>query len=168
VLIYLSGFMGSGKTTLAKRWSESFDGEYFDFDQEISRQLEIVPEELGQWIEHNGWEQFRALETELLKKTLTFSKGLFSLGGGTLSSDKNQALVDECDKANVFWLNTSVESCWARVKDESHRPLVKEGKDAFFSLYFARLAGYKKSKSSVACDQALEEVVNLSAQLTKA
>jgi len=135
--------MGSGKTTLWKKLIQESGKSGFDFDHEIARRLGKTPELLGECIDEMGWEKFRALEVELLKETLSkFEEGLFALGGGTLSSNLAKELIDK-NRVKVYWLNTPVEKCWERIKDESHRPLVKNGKESFFKLYNERLELYQ-------------------------
>ena len=146
--LYILGFMGSGKTTLFNKWREQFRGVSLDFDWELATRFGIKPNELGAWIEKFGWEEFRKAESSLLKETLVKGRGLYSLGGGTFSED-NIEYFKTYPEAATLWLNTPVEICWERVKNDTNRPLVKAGKDEFFALYAQREALYSKAKYSL-------------------
>lgn len=154
--LYILGFMGSGKTTLFKKWQSQYEGLAFDFDHELARRLGLRPDELGQWIEENGWDDFRTKESELLVETLKKGEGLYCLGGGTFSKE-NIEKFNSFPKAETLWLNTPVEICWDRVKEDRNRPLVKQGKDEFFSLYKARESQYSKSKYQLSGENNLPE-----------
>ncbi len=155
--LYIIGFMGSGKTTLFKKWKQDFKGAAFDFDHELAQRLGIEPNQLGRWIETHGWEDFRARETELLKETLESREGLYALGGGTFHQ-KNIECINSYSQAQTLWLNTPVDLCWDRVRDDENRPLVKAGKDEFFALYKEREKLYSQSKYSLS---GVEELPNL-------
>lgn len=148
MLIFITGFMGSGKSHLLSVWSEQFDGPSLDFDDEIAQRAGIKNSELGSWIKEKGWPAFRSLERELLRDSLKLEKGLFSLGGGTLH--ENSDLCPLIDKAGSrVWLNTSVDTCWKRAGHDSNRPLVKEGRESFNKLFADRLGLYKSAGISI-------------------
>ena len=63
--IVLCGFMGCGKTTLAKRLARRFNMNLIDTDEEIVR---AEGRTIAEIFETDGETYFRALETELIKK----------------------------------------------------------------------------------------------------
>lgn len=146
--LYILGFMGSGKTTLFDNWREQYRDFSLDFDWELASRFGIKPDELGAWIEKFGWEEFRKAEATLLEETLLSGRGLYSLGGGTFSQS-NIKRFKGYPEAMTLWLNTPVEICWERVKNDRNRPLVKAGKDEFFALYAQREALYSQAKYSL-------------------
>jgi len=154
--LYILGFMGSGKTTLFEKWRKDFSGPSFDFDHKLSSLFGVPPDELGQWIESNGWDKFRARECELLMKTLERGEGLYCLGGGAFS-EQNIELFKKHPKARTVWLNTPVDICWDRVRGDTNRPLVREGKDKFFALYKQRESLYSQSKYLLSGDKVFPE-----------
>jgi len=148
MLTFISGFMGSGKSHFLFSWEGDFEGPSYDFDKEICLRLGISDENLGAWIDKEGWPAFRAQERQLLIETLEKGVGLYSLGGGTLHSCAD--LCSRMDKiANRVWINTSWETCWGRVKGDSNRPLVKKGEQAFQQLYLEREALYTTAKVAI-------------------
>jgi shikimate kinase len=134
--------MGSGKTTLWKKLMGETSQFGFDFDEEIERRNSLNKGDLGKFIEEKGWDEFRKQEIDLLKETLLDKEGTYSLGGGTATHSDFYGLIESQAHAKVLWLNTPVEVCWERVCQETSRPLVKNGKDAFYNLYQERQKYY--------------------------
>lgn len=154
--LYILGFMGSGKTTLFEKWRGDYSGPSFDFDHELSSRLGIRSDQLGQWIESNGWDEFRSRERELLIETLERGEGLYSLGGGAFS-EQNIELFAKYPMAQTLWLNTPIDICWERVKEDGNRPLVQRGKAEFFALFEQRKALYQQSKYSLSGEKTLPD-----------
>lgn len=150
--LYILGFMGSGKTTLFEKWSSTFEGTCYDFDHELARISGIEPDQLGEWIKSKGWEEFRKRERELLLQSLDRKEGLYALGGGTFSAE-NAQIFQKYPLAKTLWVQTPVELCWERVKEDSNRPLVKAGKDEFISLYKEREKLYKLANYRISGDR---------------
>ncbi len=117
--IYLCGFMGCGKTSVAKIISKKLKLKLIDTDIEIQRAKNMNIFEIFQ---KHGELYFRNLETELLKDLQSSSDCVVSTGGGMLlgrPENANLALAG----GNVVFLKTPFEICWERIKN-SQRPLV--------------------------------------------
>jgi shikimate kinase len=148
MLIFITGFMGSGKSHLFSTWRKETQGTFIDFDHEIAQRVNVEPGQLGHWIELEGWKAFRSIERELLQETLLLSEGVFSLGGGTLHG--NDDLCPEMDLVGTrVWMDTPVGVCWERVGGDENRPLVKLGREAFDKLYQERLPLYSSANISI-------------------
>lgn len=92
--IFLTGFMGSGKTTLGKKTASLLSYRFIDLDAFIeSAGQKTIPD----IFKEEGETAFRALETRHLETIITSSGDpvLVSLGGGTICSEKNLMLVKE-------------------------------------------------------------------------
>ena len=158
--IYLAGMMGSGKTTLQKRWAREGGGDWltFDFDEEIFRRSGegLGHGHLGEFIKAKGWDFFRLKERQLLRETLnlpSYKKALFSLGGGTLEGGGEELILANA-QARLVWLHTELEQCWQRLaREEGTRPLRQEGREAFAQLYSKRLPQYQKSHLELSPEQ---------------
>lgn len=146
MLIYIVGFMGSGKSSLLRKWQSELSVPSFDFDEELERRFQVGSGELGDWIRKNSWGEFRRKEAELLKETLADGSGVYALGGGTFS-EENQKLIKETD-AKTLWVNTPVDTCWARVEGDFNRPLVQKGQEEFFALHNSRVPLYSQANYS--------------------
>ncbi len=137
--------MGSGKTTLLELWREDFPGRTCDLDAEIAKSLNIKPENLGEWIENEGFEKFRAVESEILEDLLKESNHLLlSLGGGAYHQ-KNRSLMKKYGPSKSLWLKACPATLWERVKNDQNRPLVKLGRLAFDDLHSQRLSDYNEA-----------------------
>jgi len=109
MIIFLIGFMGSGKTTVGKRLAKALEMEFVDLD-------ELVEKASGKSITklfEEGASNFRAQESAALKKTSLFPNAIVATGGGT-----------PCFNENMTWMNrpTRRSSDLSQAKEE--RPLV--------------------------------------------
>jgi shikimate kinase len=146
--IFICGFMGAGKTTFLKKFSNS-EFELIDLDESILK--DSTYKDLLELIEEIGWETFRKLEFNKLKKILSDNeKVIVALGGGAFSG-KFQSLVGKENNNFTVWLNTPLEECLLRVSTDNSRPLIKKGEDFLRNLYSQRLKDYKN------CDLVLNQ-----------
>ncbi len=88
--IYLVGFMGSGKTTLAKQVASVFNVPLVDTDQEVElREGKFISE-----IFHiSGELHFRNLEHQVLEETSSLPKAIIATGGGLPSFGNNMEWI---------------------------------------------------------------------------
>ncbi|QAS54208.1 shikimate kinase [Halobacillus litoralis] len=116
-MIYLIGFMGSGKSTIAKQLSEELHKEYIEMDEEIEKKEGAT---IPQMFSDHGESYFREKETLFLKSI----KGdeIVSTGGGIILADENRDLLAE---GTVFYLQASWETIVERLADDTERPLWK-------------------------------------------
>lgn len=146
MFLVLTGFMGSGKSSLLETWQKSFSGPSGDLDHIVAESLGLRPDQLGAWISKEGFEKFRSLETKLLKELLAkHSRYLLALGGGAFHSE-NQKLIHSKSNAQALWIETPIEECWRRVRVDDNRPLVAQGEVAFKELYQQRVPDYRQAK----------------------
>ena len=133
--VYLSGFMGSGKSAIYKKIYPLLNIKHFDLDEEIIKEhgkIETIFEE--------GEVHFRILEREVFS-TIPNENCLVALGGGSLEVGEIYLKVKE--SPNTFYLDDSFENLWERIKD-SDSPLVKRGKDFVLDKYQLRKILSKK------------------------
>lgn len=121
--IFLIGFMGTGKSTVAKALKEQTGAEIIEMDQLIAqRENQSIP----QIFEEKGEAYFRNLETELLTELQSGEKNIVSCGGGVPMREKN---VLEMKKSGTVVLLTALpETILERVKDDQDRPLLQNRK----------------------------------------
>jgi shikimate kinase len=120
--IFLTGFMGSGKTTLGKKLAQKTDRIFYDSDKEIEIQCgksinEIFNEEGEQW--------FRKVEEKQIDKICKSSiPAVISLGGGALMSQNN---IDRVRSSGLLvYIKISPEEIYHRVYSATNRPLLKK------------------------------------------
>ena len=155
--IYLTGFMGSGKTTVGRRLAEKLVVPFVDLDHEIERRAHLSVREI---FERQGEAAFRRLETEALGATLAYPDVVVATGGGTLASPGNAQTIR--DSGVSVWLNPSFQVIVDRIGGlgKRDRPLFRDETQAL-ALYRERLATYRACDVTldVAADEDPEEVV---------
>ena len=120
--IFLIGFMGCGKSTVAAKMNQMYGLHVVEMDQEISKQQEMSLSEL---FKKYGEEYFRNLESELLKEIQTNSSQVVSCGGGVVLREQNVALMKKNGK--IVLLTAKPENVLKRVMKNNDRPIL-EGK----------------------------------------
>src|SRR5262249_38080385 len=91
--IFLVGFMGSGKSTVARSWALHLGRPFHDLDDDIERR---EGSKIAEIFDTKGEEVFRTAETEALKARVSTDEPLVvSLGGGAFLSDTNFDIVRE-------------------------------------------------------------------------
>lgn len=118
--IVLTGMMGAGKTSTGKMLAQQLSCEYIDLDTQIENDEKISISEI---FERYGEKYFRDKETEAIKKIFTPENMVISLGGGTF---ENQNIRDFLLRnAVVVYLETSAQTIFNRIKNNTSRPLLK-------------------------------------------
>jgi shikimate kinase len=112
--------MGSGKSTVGRIVAERAGVPFRDLDRLIEQAQGMTIAEL--W-DAEGEPAFRRLETKLLPQVLE-AGGVVSLGGGAPLTAKNWRVIDEL--ATSVFLDVPFPALWARIGNESHRPLIRD------------------------------------------
>ena len=110
--VFLVGFMGSGKSTVAFALARLLNCRAIDLDQAISETEARTPRQI---IEEDGEPVFREIETSRLRATLERDLApVIALGGGAWTLPRNRALVAEHNGFTV-WLDAPFDLCWQRI-----------------------------------------------------
>lgn len=136
--IILCGFMGCGKTTLAKRLSQKLNMELIDTDEEI---IKAEGKPISEIFAQNGEDYFRNLETELIKKLSTEKGRVISLGGGLAANKNNHPYLKAA--GTVVLLDCGIETTLKRISGDKTRPLTAGGKQDIINRYNARKPIYE-------------------------
>ncbi|HLA80120.1 MAG TPA: shikimate kinase [Thermoleophilia bacterium] len=125
-LLLLTGFMGSGKTTVGREVARRLGWGFLDLDRKIAADAQ---KDLPTIFAEEGEAGFRKRESTLLEEVVrraSPTEGLVvALGGGTLIDPANAALVK--GRAWVVYLDIELEEAWKRVC-RSDRPLAQNRK----------------------------------------
>ena len=138
--IFLIGFMGTGKSTIASVFSNKYKMEIVEMDEMLAeRERMSIPD----IFEKYGEMYFRNLETEYLKEIKQMTNRIISCGGGVVLRQENVSLMKENGK--IVLLTASPEEIYERVKNDNERPLLKGRKsvEAIKELMEARRAKYE-------------------------
>lgn len=118
--IFLIGFMGCGKSTVAAKLNQMYGMHVVEMDQEISkRQKKSIPEIFEQY----GEEYFRNLESALLEEIATGSGQVVSCGGGVVLREDNVAEMKK--SGHIVLLTAKPENVLTRVQKDDNRPILK-------------------------------------------
>lgn len=119
--IILTGFMGSGKTSVGLRLSYRLRMPVEDTDKLIERRAGCSVAEI---FAEKGEDWFRERETELLRELPDRKQGrIYSLGGGTPVRPGNRELLRQLGK--VVYLRVRPETVYERLKGDDTRPLLQ-------------------------------------------
>lgn len=142
-LIALTGFMGCGKSTVARLLARQTGWIHIDLDKRIVDRAGLpIPTIFSQL----GEPAFREAEHEELRRILGEASGagkptVISLGGGTMARAINVELLKQAACA-VVWLDCPVEQLLQRCSHITDRPLFKD-EASFRQLYTERLPFYQ-------------------------
>lgn len=121
--IVLIGFMGTGKTTVAKALHQRFGMDIVEMDQIIAeREGMSIPE----IFEKRGEPYFRDAETRLLIELQGRKNVVISCGGGTPLRGENVAEMKK--NGRVVLLTARPETILERVREDHGRPLLENNK----------------------------------------
>lgn len=125
MIIFLLGYMGSGKTRVAKGLAKKLGFEYLDTDQAIEHNQGLSVTDI---FELNGEDEFRKLEHKILRSVKNGQKLVVATGGGT-----------PCYFDNMEWMKSAGLTIYLKVpegmliqrllKDRGERPLLKHLND---------------------------------------
>lgn len=90
-IVFLIGFMGSGKSTLGKKIATMIDFDFIDLDEQIIKRTKM---NIADYFEKFGEDAFRQIEKEELHKLLEHEDVIIATGGGT-----------PCYYDNMEWMN---------------------------------------------------------------
>lgn len=122
MLFFLIGYMGSGKTSLAKRVSKLTGIPYIDSDKAIAQGTgKTIPE----IFEQDGEAHFRSLEHQFMAELEPNQDLIISTGGGLPCFNDNISLINS--KGTSFYLQLSPEKLFQRLtQSNTERPLIKK------------------------------------------
>ena len=125
--IYLIGFMGAGKSTIARELASRTGAKWIEMDQMIAEQQGM---EISAIFETYGEEYFRDLETELLRSLTGQENMVVSCGGGSVLREENAGLMKGNGK--IVLLKATPETIYERVKGSAERPILNGNMNVAF------------------------------------
>ena len=143
--VYLTGFMGSGKTTVGRLLAERSAVPFVDLDREIELRAGMTVREV---FERQGEPAFREMEADTLRDTLAYPDVVVATGGGTMVFEANSRLI--AANGLSIWLNPPFATIAARIggRRKADRPLFRDETQAL-SLYRERLPAYRRADLTI-------------------
>ena len=152
--VHLTGFMGSGKSTVGRLLARRLLWNLLDLDGVIERH---EGRSVARIFREDGEAAFREVERHVLRQVVQKPSTVVALGGGTLIDPDNQQLCSE--SAAVVWLRCPLTLLQDRCADlRNLRPLWGD-EDTLRQRYEERLPGYRTATHVVDATVAPEQVI---------
>jgi shikimate kinase len=146
--VYLVGFMGAGKTTVARALARRLDWKMLDIDESIEKREHQTVATL---FAKKGEGHFRATERSVLVEQLGSRHVVVATGGGTFVDPQNRALINR-DGMSV-WIDVPLDRLIARVPADGRRPLASDRAE-FERLYLLRRGSYEQAHHRIDASRA--------------
>lgn len=117
--IFLIGFMGAGKSTVADRLSQNMTRKLIEMDEMLADRAGMPIAEI---FEQFGEAYFRKMETQLLIDLQQERHVIVSCGGGAVMREENVSYMKECGK--IILLTAEPETIYERVRYSTGRPIL--------------------------------------------
>ena len=111
--LYLTGFRGTGKSSVARSLAKQLGVTAIDLDEVVEQQAGIS---ISKIFEQSGESGFRDLESSALAAVAQSPPAIVSLGGGAVLRAENQACVAKT--GICIWLNADAKTIAARLNHD--------------------------------------------------
>jgi shikimate kinase len=151
--LYLVGFMGAGKTTVARSLARRMGWRFDDIDERIeTRERRAVSTIFAQ----NGETYFRQLERQMLYELLPERNIVVATGGGTFVDAENRAAM--LTDGAVVWLDLPLTRVIERAPADGRRPLAAD-RVQMERLFTERQLAYSQAHLRIDASRPVDEIV---------
>jgi shikimate kinase len=112
--IFLVGYRGSGKTTVAAQLAAKLGWKWLDADAELERKYQKT---IKQIFAEQSETAFRDYESAILSDLAVGNRQIVALGGGVVLRDDNRTLLKK--RGKVVWLTAPAEVLFERIKADT-------------------------------------------------
>ncbi|MDD5102210.1 MAG: shikimate kinase [Endomicrobiia bacterium] len=117
----LTGFMGTGKTTVGKLIAKKLNRPFFDTDEMIEKQLETSISEIFKKV---GEKTFREYEIQVVSVLSNVEDSVISCGGGLVLNKNNITSLRK--NGIIINLYASAQHILNRIGEDDNRPIIKK------------------------------------------
>ncbi len=145
--IVLIGYRGTGKSTVGKILASRLDRMLLSTDVEV---VKLAGQTIPEIVEHQGWEHFRDLESQVCQQLAGRQGLVIDTGGGIILRPQNVMVLKQL--GTLFWLTASVETIARRIGGGTQRPSltgVKSFIDEIQDVLCERLPKYQTAADHV-------------------
>ena len=152
--VYLIGFMGAGKSTVAPHLAEELGLDWVDTDGLIEEKTDLSIPEI---FEYYGEGRFRELERETIREISEGDPKVVAVGGGAPMDDENWERMKSTGE--VVYLEVSPKEVMERVGYDGSRPLLadlnlEEKEEKIRRLMKKRHPRYNRADFALLCNGA--------------
>ncbi|MEQ1758875.1 MAG: shikimate kinase [Vicinamibacterales bacterium] len=151
--IYLVGFMGAGKTTVARALGRRLGWRVVDVDERIEQR---EGRRVSAIFSAKGEPYFRQVERQVLSDLVPLRDAIVATGGGTFVDPDNRALM--LADGRVAWLDVPLDTVINRVPPDGRRPLASD-REQMKQLFERRQIAYSQAHVRVDASRPTLEVV---------
>ncbi len=127
--IYLTGFMGSGKSTLGPMVANVLGYEFVDMDVLLENEFGCT---IAEVFRRNGEAAFREAESRLVRETANREETVVAVGGGALARENNLSFA--LDHGLVVYLRWPAMALARRLVHSTDRPMLFDEKGERLSI----------------------------------
>lgn len=154
IRIFLTGYMGAGKTTLGKALSKVLQLSFVDLDWYIEERYHKT---VGELFTQHGENAFREIERKMLHEVAAFEDVIISTGGGAPCFFDNMDYMNR--EGMTVFLDASVDILFDRLRvAKSQRPILRDKSDEELKQFIqtalnGRLSYYHQAKFIFKADE---------------
>lgn len=147
--IVLTGFMGTGKSTVGALLAKKLGRKFIDSDEAIvEREGRNIPEIFAA----DGEEYFRRIEADVIRGLSELSGCIIATGGGVVLNPENIKALRK--NGVVINLSASAETIYKRTSKSNTRPLInKKSLSEIEALLSSRAAAYANNDFCISVDE---------------
>lgn len=146
--IFLIGFMGCGKSTMARLLAEELHMELVEMDETIEKEENRTINDI---FATDGEAYFRDLESQLIVRIADRGGMIVSCGGGAILREENVANMKK--NGTIVYLSATPETIYERVRHSTNRPLLNGNMNIEYisQLMSKRVDKYEKAADVILC-----------------
>ena len=154
--LFLTGFMGCGKTTVGVSLADKLEYDFIDTDNIIEQEQKMKIPEI---FEVHGETHFRQLEAEKIMELSQNQYAVIATGGGALIEEFN---IENARKGGVLiYLQLPFELCYKRIKNSTRPLAANKSYEEIKALYYKRAPIYLANADIVInADRTVHDIIN--------